>query len=44
MADCRVPAKGKSPANGTVNEPIIFQGDRLEAVYDDLPNQSTRLD
>ncbi len=35
--------EGRIQANGTVEEPIIFQGDRLEAIYDDLPNQWDRI-
>ena len=34
---------GQIEANGTVNERITFQGDRLEAMYDDLPNQWDRI-
>ena len=35
--------EGRIEANGTVQEPITFQGDRLEAFYDDLPNQWDRI-
>jgi len=35
--------EGQITANGTVLEPIIFQGDRLEAEYQDLPNQWDRI-
>ncbi|MBK9759057.1 MAG: hypothetical protein IPO90_03545 [Flavobacteriales bacterium] len=34
---------GQILANGTVTEPIVFQGDRLEPFYDDLPNQWDRI-
>ena len=34
---------GQIEANGTLNERITFQGDRLEAMYDDLPNQWDRI-
>lgn len=30
---------GSLIVNGTVNEPVVFQGDRLEEVYDDVPGQ-----
>lgn len=32
-------AKGNIKANGTFSSPIIFQGDRLESVYSDVPDQ-----
>lgn len=31
--------KGKILADGTLEQPIIFQGDRLEEVYRDIPDQ-----
>jgi len=31
--------KGKLDAEGTYDEPIVFQGDRLEDVYKDVPDQ-----
>ena len=31
--------KGKVIAEGTLGQPIIFQGDRLEEVYQDVPDQ-----
>ncbi len=34
---------GRIDAEGTVDERITFQGDRLEALYDDLPNQWDRI-
>lgn len=34
---------GRILANGEVNQPILFQGDRLEPLYDDLPNQWDRI-
>jgi hypothetical protein len=35
--------EGRIIANGTVSEPITFQGDRLEPQYADLPNQWDRI-
>lgn len=34
---------GQIEANGEVNDRITFQGDRLESMYDDLPNQWDRI-
>ncbi len=34
---------GAIEANGEVENRITFQGDRLEAIYDDLPNQWDRI-
>lgn len=34
---------GRMVANGTVEDKITFQGDRLEALYDDLPGQWDRI-
>lgn len=34
---------GKLVANGTVNERIKFEGDRLQPLYDDLPGQWDRI-
>ena len=31
--------KGRVVANGTLEQPVIFQGDRLEDVYEDVPDQ-----
>ena len=31
--------KGTLDVNGTVDDPVIFQGDRLESFYDDVPSQ-----
>ena len=31
--------KGRVVANGTLEQPVIFQGDRLEDVYQDVPDQ-----
>ena len=37
--DAGLYVKGKIDAQGTAMEPIVFQGDRLEEVYDDVPEQ-----
>lgn len=34
---------GQLTAEGTIEEPIVFQGDRLEAFYDELPGQWDRI-
>lgn len=34
---------GTLTVNGEVNAPVVFQGDRLEAVYDDEPGQWDRI-
>ncbi|TXC76944.1 hypothetical protein [Luteibaculum oceani] len=34
---------GNINANGTLEEPIVFQGDRLESFYDELPGQWDRI-
>lgn len=34
---------GRIQANGTLNEPITFQSDRLESAYADLPGQWDRI-
>lgn len=31
--------KGTIIVNGTIEEPVVFQGDRLEEIYDDVPGQ-----
>ena len=31
--------KGTLLVNGTIEEPVVFQGDRLEEMYDDIPGQ-----
>lgn len=34
---------GKLTVNGDVNAPVVFQGDRLEPIYDDEPGQWDRI-
>ena len=34
---------GAIKVNGTIDEPVYFQGDRLEEFYDDLPGQWDRI-
>lgn len=34
---------GNIVANGSIEEPIVFQGDRLESFYDELPGQWDRI-
>ena len=34
---------GRIQANGTTSQPIVFQGDRLEPAYQDLPGQWDRI-
>jgi hypothetical protein len=34
---------GTIKVNGTLDEPVVFQGDRLEEFYDDLPGQWDRI-
>jgi hypothetical protein len=34
---------GRLTVNGTLNEPVIFQGDRPEEYYEDLPGQWDRI-
>jgi len=41
--DAGLYVKGKILANGTVESPIIFQGDRLEDVYADIPDQWSQI-
>lgn len=36
-------ADGLLKVNGTIENPVYFQGDRLEAFYDDLPGQWDRI-
>jgi len=35
--------KGRMLVNGTIDEPVVFQGDRLEDFYDDIPGQWDRI-
>ncbi len=35
--------QGKLIVNGTLDEPVTFQGDRLEAFYEDIPGQWDRI-
>ncbi len=37
--DAGLYVRGKLLANGTFDKPIVFQGDRLEDVYSDVPDQ-----
>lgn len=37
--DAGLYVKGRIVAKGTVENPIVFQGDRLEDVYDNIPDQ-----
>lgn len=37
--DARLAVAGTLIANGTYESPIIFEGDRLEHIYDDIPGQ-----
>jgi hypothetical protein len=41
--DAGLYAKGRIIANGTVENPIIFQGDRLEDVYANIPDQWSQI-
>ncbi|MBI2968613.1 MAG: hypothetical protein HYY40_12505 [Bacteroidetes bacterium] len=34
---------GTLKVNGTINEPVVFRGDRLENFYDDVPGQWQRI-
>lgn len=34
---------GTIKVNGTIDNPVIFQGDRLEAAYEDIPGQWDRI-
>lgn len=36
-------SEGQLIVNGTAEEPVVFQGDRLEHFYDDLPGQWDRI-
>ena len=36
-------AVGRIVAEGTVDEPIVFQGDRLEDAFDEIPGQWDRI-
>ncbi len=35
--------QGKLMVNGTLDEPVVFQGDRLEPFYEDIPGQWDRI-
>lgn len=41
--DAGMYVKGRVVANGTVDSPIIFQGDRLEDVYANIPDQWSQI-
>lgn len=34
---------GTIKVNGTIDQPVVFQGDRLEAIYGDIPGQWDRI-
>lgn len=41
--DAGLYVKGRVVANGTVDSPIIFQGDRLEDIYANIPDQWSQI-
>ncbi len=41
--DAGLYVKGKILAEGTLEQPIVFQGDRLESAYQDVPNQWSQI-